>query len=358
MISVALIVALLTFTIGLVGAVAVRRVGSLRLRLAGLALVATIAPVIGIVASGTIMFASGHDLLVAGVAAAASTAALFGAALVARSVLVPLDALRAAAAEMGAGTLTARAPIEGPTELRTLATDFNRMASDIEALFDARRQLVAWASHDLRTPLAALQAMLEAVEDGVSDADHYLPRMRDQVDSLARIIDDLFELALIDAGAVALDLRPTPVSSLVGSCTRRFEPEAARRRIELRPATDPACPTVRCAPDKVERVLGNLVANALRHTPDGGVITIAAAPPTTPTGYVTISVADTGPGFAPDAEQRLFDPFYRGDASRGGGGAGLGLAIARGLVEAHGGRIWAANHAPNGAELAFTLPAG
>jgi signal transduction histidine kinase len=230
------------------------------------------------------------------------------------------------------------------------------MAADLERLFDARRELVAWASHDLRTPLASLQAMLEAVEDGLADPDRYLPAMREQVRALSGLVDDLFELARIDAGLLTLEIREAPLSRLVESCLRGLEAEARARHVTLEARLDEGSLAVRCAPDKVERVLFNLLTNALRHTPSDGAIAVLVEPRDV---EVQVTVEDTGEGLPADAARRVFERFWRGDAARSParGGAGLGLAIARGLVEAQGGRIWAENRPEGGARISFTLPA-
>jgi signal transduction histidine kinase len=217
--------------------------------------------------------------------------------------------------------------------------------------------LVAWASHDLRTPLANMQAMLEALEDGLAEPDHYLPALHDQARTLSRLVDDLFELARIDAGALTLELRDAQLAGLVESCLRGLEAEAHARRVHLTAELAPDV-TVRCAPEQVERVLLNLLTNSLRHTPADGSVAVRVEPRP---DEVRVMVEDTGEGLGPDSEQRVFDRFWRSDKARSsasGGGAGLGLAIARGLVEAHGGRIWAENRPGGGARVSFTLPSG
>jgi signal transduction histidine kinase len=203
------------------------------------------------------------------------------------------------------------------------------MAMHVEGLFDARRQLVAWASHDLRTPLANMQAMLEALEDGVGDVDRYLPALREQTRTLSRLVDDLFELARIDAGVLTLELRDAPVDALVRSCLRGLEAEAVARGVTMTADTYGNDASVRCAPDKVERVLLNLLTNALRHTPSDGTIAVVVEPME---AEVRFSVEDTGEGLP--ASHRLFERFWRDDPARSkrSGGSGLGLAIARGLV--------------------------
>src|SRR5919201_1206245 len=215
--------------------------------------------------------------------------------------------------------------------------------------------LGAWASHDLRTPLASLRAMLEAIEDGLVGPETYLPAVQEQVSRLGGLVDDLFELARIDAGILTLQLRAAPLASLVESCVRGLEAEARARGVRLETRIAATVPPVRCAPQQLERVLLNLLTNALRHTPSDGAVAIVVEPEGRD---VQVSVEDTGEGLPPDSETRVFERFWRGDEARGGqAGAGLGLAIAQGLVEAQGGRIWAENRAGGGARVSFTLPA-
>src|SRR5205823_2413969 len=162
-----------------------------------------------------------------------------------------------------------RALVEGAGEIAELAASFNAMAAALEQLFDARRELVAWASHDLRAPIASLQAMLEAIEDGLVSAEDYLPTLREQVRTLSMLVDDLFELARIDAGVLTLELRRMAVAPLVASALRLLRPEAEARGVALSAHVDEQV-EARLAPDKFERVLFNLVTNALRHTPSDG----------------------------------------------------------------------------------------
>jgi signal transduction histidine kinase len=352
MIVFALVVASATLLLGLAVAALLHRMPTLRLQLAGLGLLAVVLPLTAVSVSGAVMFSSGHDMVLLFVAAAASTASIAAALLLGGSIARRIERLRSATEALARGDLATRAPEEGPAELAGLASSFNAMATDLERLFDARRELVAWASHDLRTPLASLQAMLEAVEDGVAEPERYLSAMRDQVRALAGLVDDLFELARIDAGVLTLELREAQLAGLVESCLRGLEAEARARHVTLRYAGDGAI--VRCAPDKVERVLFNLLTNALRHTPSDGAVAVLVEPREV---EVQVTVEDTGEGLPADAARRVFERFWRGDAARSKGGAGLGLAIARGLVEAQGGRIWAENRPEGGARVSFTLPA-
>jgi signal transduction histidine kinase len=229
------------------------------------------------------------------------------------------------------------------------------MAASVGELFDARRELVAWASHDLRTPLAAIRAMHEAIGDGLADVDDYLPALHEQTAILATLTDDLFELARIDARALTLELEETSVGELIRSCLRALEAEAAVRRVHLVSRVDAGLPPVRCAPEQVKRVLMNLLTNALRHTPSDGSVALVAG---SVDGELRVAVEDTGAGLTPQASERMFEPFWRGDPARARatGNAGLGLSIARGLVEAHGGRVWAENRSGGGARVGFALP--
>ena len=353
MIELALIVAASTLAAGLGGGFALRLVPSVSARLAGLSLLAVGLPLAAVLLSGAVMFEMGTDVVILAVAAASSTVAIAAALLVGRSITAPVDRLRAASGALAGGDLSARAPEQGPREIAELGASFNEMAARLEELFDARRELVAWASHDLRTPLAAMRAMIEAVEDGIAKPEQYMQELAEQVRTLSALVDDLFELARIDAGVLTLELEDASLASLVDSCVRGLEAEAGRRRVRLETRLGSAA-RVRCAPQKVERVLLNLLTNALRHTPSDGSIAVLVEPAS---HEVRVSVEDSGEGIAPEVMRRVFDRFWRGDPARSAGGSGLGLAIARGLVEAQGGRIWAENRPSGGARVSFTLPA-
>jgi signal transduction histidine kinase len=353
-IAFALVVALATLGAGLVSAFLLRELPSLRLQLAGLGLLTVALPLAAVLVSGVVMFDSGHDLTILLVAAACSTAALAAAFLLGGSIMRSIERVRNASKALARGDLTARAPEGGPIELSELAASFNEMAARLEELFDARRQLVAWASHDLRTPLANMQAMLEAVEDGLAEPERYLPALRAQLHVLGLLVDDLFELARIDAGALTLELRAAPLAGVIRSCLRGLEAEARARHVALTAQIDGDPPVV-CAPEKVERVLFNLLTNALRHTPSDGAVAVVVVPLEE---EVRVSVEDTGEGLPADSLRQAFDHFWRADRARTRekGGGGLGLAIARGLVEAQGGRIWAENRPEGGARVSFALP--
>ncbi len=350
----AVLVSLITLGVGLVLALALRSLPTVRLQLIGLAALAVCLPLASVFLSGWVMFHMGDDVKILAMSAASATVAMIGGLFLARSIAGSIDQVRDASLALSHGDLTVRAPESGPAEVADMAASFNEMATNLEQLFDARRELVAWASHDLRTPLANMQAMLEALEDGLAEPGDYLPALGDQVRGLTLLVDDLFELARIDAGALTLELHALPLGDLVSVCLRGVTAEAAQRHITLDADVDPAA-VARFAPDKVERVLLNLLTNALRHTPSDGTVAVRVAPDI---DAVRVSVEDTGDGLGQEAERRMFDRFWRSDPARSQRGAGLGLAIARGLVEAHGGRIWAENRAEGGARVSFTLPAG
>jgi signal transduction histidine kinase len=353
MIALALVVAASTLIVALVAGLGVQRLRTVRLQLAGLAALCVLLPLAAVFLSGWVMFHMGDDVKILAVAAGSATAAAGAGLLLARRISASLDRVRQASADLARGDLAARAPERGPAELAELGASFNRMAESLERLFDARRELVAWASHDLRTPVASMQAMLEAVEDGLAAPEQYLGALREQVRTLGGLVEDLFELSTIDTGTLTLELRRAELSPLVESCVRILEPQAEARRVALR-ARIAGTPAAICAPDKVERVLYNLVTNALRHTPSDGAVAVRVE---LRADEVEVAVEDTGEGLTTEASRRMFERFWRGDRSRSGGGAGLGLAIARGLVEAQGGRIWAESGPNGGATVRFTLPA-
>jgi signal transduction histidine kinase len=353
MIANAVIVALATLAIGLLLATLLRLLPTVRLQLAGLAVLAVLLPLGAVLASGWVMFHMGDDVKILAVTAASALTALVAALLVARSIADSIDRVREASVEFAQGNLDARAPEGGPAEVAELAASFNEMGANLSRLFDTRRELVAWASHDLRTPLANMQAMLEALEDGLGEPEEYVPVLLEQVRVLSLLVDDLFELARIDAGALTLEMHRLPVAPIVSSSLRGVEAEARSRHVTLAAEVEDDL-TARFAPEKVERVLMNLLTNALRHTPSDGVVAVRVEPHA---GEVRVAVEDTGEGLDAEAQERMFERFWRGDQSRSSRGAGLGLAIARGLVEAHGGRIWAEDREGGGARICFTLPA-
>ncbi len=313
-----------------------------------------------------LMFASQHDLQLATVLLvfAGGIAMSLGYFLTA-ALNDSIAQLNAGAKAVANGRLDVRVPVVGRNEMAELALSFNEMAAQLQAtdqerreLEAMRRNLVAWAGHDLRTPLASVQAIIEALaDDMVEDADteqRYLRTARRDVQALAALIDDLFDLAQFDAGRLMLDRHPTAVADLVSNTIERYAELAARQEVALVGDAGPDL-IVDLDAQKIERVLSNLVGNALRHTPAGGQVRVQASPAS---GQVEIAVSDTGEGISAEDLPHVFDQFYRGEKSRSRttGGAGLGLAIARRIVEAHGGRIRVESRAGEGARFVFSLP--
>jgi signal transduction histidine kinase len=219
---------------------------------------------------------------------------------------------------------------------------------------DARRQLVAAASHDLRTPLASLRLLVEAIEDGVATGEtreRYLAEIRTHVGVLSDLIDDLFELSRIEAGEISWTMRQVELNDLIGETVAAMRAPAEERGVRLAADLPPEEVLAEADAEKVQRVLFNLIQNAIRHTPADGSVTVRARQSG---GGVEVEVADDGEGIPAGDGERVFEAFYRGDAARGEDGAGLGLAISRAIVEAHGGRIWLEQGSP-GTRVHFTL---
>ncbi|HSB89386.1 MAG TPA: HAMP domain-containing sensor histidine kinase [Anaerolineales bacterium] len=314
-----------------------------------------------------LMFASEHDLLLATVLLvfAAGIAAVLGTFLSSR-VIHRIRQLEAAARQIERGELSQRAVVTGRDEVAALGRTFDRMAAELERaaarqeeLERMRRDLVAWAGHDLQTPLTSIRAILEAVADGVVEdpptLQRYLQTAQRNIRDLSTLIDDLFEVAQMQGGSLRLHLEPASLNDLISDTVESFSGAIASRGIQLEGNVAPGVDPVVLDPARIGRVLSNLLSNALRHTPDGGRITIEAA---ADSAEVQISVRDTGEGIAPEDLPHVFESFYRGERSRGraSGGSGLGLAIARGFVEAHGGRIAAESPPGQGCTVSFTLP--
>jgi signal transduction histidine kinase len=296
---------------------------------------------------------------------AAGIAAVLGTFLSSR-VIDRIRRLETAARKIERGELSQRAAVPGSDELATLGRAFDRMAAELELaaarqaeLERMRRDLVAWAGHDLQTPLTSIRAILEAVADGVVEdpatLQRYLQTAQRNIRDLSILIDDLFEVAQMQAGGLRLHREATSLNDLISDTVESFSSAIASRRIQLAGDVAPGVDPVVLDPARIGRVLSNLLSNALRHTPDGGRITIEAAGDS---AAVRISVRDTGEGIAPEDLPHVFESFYRGEKSRGraSGGSGLGLAIARGFVEAHGGTIAAESLPGEGTSVSFTLP--
>ncbi len=264
----------------------------------------------------------------------------------------PLRAVMDAADRVADGDYTVRVREHGPPPVRALAHAFNAMTERLAHADRQRRDLMADVAHELRTPLSVLQGRLEGLLDGVYPRDdRQLAALLEETQVLSRLIEDLRTLALDDAGALRLEREPTDLVRLVRDTARGFEPEAARHGVTLAVTTALADAELELDPVRIRQVLSNLLSNALRHTPAGRGVTVAVE---AAVSGCSVSVADAGDGIAPEDVDRIFDRFYKGEASRG---SGLGLTIARRLVAAHGGEIQAASRLGQGTTVTFSLPA-
>jgi two-component system OmpR family sensor kinase/two-component system sensor histidine kinase BaeS len=275
----------------------------------------------------------------------------FGFARGLRRLVIPLGELIEAAESVEAGDYGARVRPRGPRELRSLARAFNAMSARLETSEEQRRRLLADVTHELRTPLTIMQGNLEALLDGLypADAEHLEPIL-DATRVLSRLVDDLRTLSLAEAGALTLHREPTDIGDLVSDSVASFRTQADAAGITLVAALDDALPQAEVDPVRIREVLANLLSNALRYTPRGGTVRADA---TAEIGHVRVVVRDSGPGIAADALPHVFDRFYKSEESRG---AGLGLAIAKSIVVAHGGEIEATSATGAGTERSFTLP--
>lgn len=244
----------------------------------------------------------------------------------------------------------------GIVTLRTAALAQRERAR--AAAEETRRELVAAVSHDLRTPIASLRLLVEAIDDDIVDAEtrrRYLATMQTHIGSLSTMIDDLFELSRIEAGDIDWSMRQVELALLLDETVAAMRPEARASGVEIHAELQPgSLPPTHADPERIQRVLFNLIRNAIHHTPADGSVTVRAEA----TGEgVEVEVADTGEGIPLSDRDRVFEPFHRGgpDAAREGDGAGLGLAISRAIVETHGGRIWIAP-GESGTRVRFALP--
>ena len=313
-----------------------------------------------------LMFASQHDLLLATVLLVFAGGMAMALGYFLSSTLTHrIGMLDQAARRIAAGDLGVRIPVRGRDEMADLASTFNQMAEQLQAakarqqeLERMRRDLIAWAGHDLQTPLASVRAVVEALADGMVEdpdtAQRYLKTAQKNILSLSSLIDDLFQMAQLDAGGLALERADNSLADLISDTLESFSELAARQGVELRGSVDPATDPVYMDAERIGRVLNNLVSNALRHTPSGGRVEVRAG---RDGKSLRVEVMDTGEGISAEDQPNIFDRFYRGEKSRSRstGGAGLGLAIARGIVEAHGGSIGVESDG-HGARFFFTIP--
>ena len=275
-----------------------------------------------------------------------------------RSVIAPVRAMSLASQRIADGRYDERVRVNGTDELAQLALYFNQMAEKLNQIETMRRRLIGDVSHELRTPLTAIKGSMEGLMDGVLPAtNETYQQIHTEADRLNRLVDDLQELSRVEARAYQLDIRPVDVSTLARTVTKRLAPHSESKRITLDLELAPDLARILADEDRAVQVLTNLTGNALQYTPEGGRITISAK---RIDNEVQISVSDTGVGIPPEHLSHIFDRFYRVDKSRSrqsGGGSGIGLTIARALVEAHGGRIWAESAGEGqGSTFGFTIP--
>jgi signal transduction histidine kinase len=317
-----------------------------------------------------LMFINQHDLILGSLLLifAGGVSIAFGY-FISISITQDLKDLVQGAEQISQGDFSARVKISGSDEVAQLALAFNQMAGQLaqaaqaeRTLDQARRNLVAWASHDLRTPLTSIRVMLDALVDGVVDdpetVDRYLRQSQNEINRMSALIDDLFELAQLDAGYQHLDFEWLTLSDLISDTLESFAAQAKAYGVTLDGSVTPEIDPAWAAPDKLSRILDNLLGNALRYTPSGGSIHLDAS---LQGQAILISVSDTGSGINPKDLPHIFDRFYRGEKSRSrngdqSNGVGLGLAIVKGLVQAHGGQIQVESQIGKGTRFWFSLP--
>jgi two-component system, OmpR family, sensor histidine kinase BaeS len=286
---------------------------------------------------------------------AMAIAVLLGVVL-ARTLTQPVRDLTRAIQAMARGELRQQVPVRSADELGTLTQAFNQMSADLARANELRRQQIADIAHDLRTPLTVITGYIEALRDGVlKPTPDRFETMNNEAQHLRRLVDDLRTLSLADAGELPMQRERVALHALLDRLASAYAPRAAERQIALAVSAGPDVPDVDVDPERMVQVLGNLVTNALRHTPAGGRIDLSAQAQGT---RVALVVADTGEGMPADVLPHVFDRFYRGDPARSqqDGESGLGLAIAKSIVEAHGGTIAAASTPGHGTTFTIMLP--
>ena len=306
-------------------------------------------------AAASLVAAVNQSLLWTGLGAAALGTLLIS--VVSRKLLAPINSLSETAQHLGRGDFSRRAPTEGSSELRQLALAFNSMAANLEDAEQQRRNLMADVAHELRTPVSNIQGYLEAVKDGLLQPDEdTIETIHGQVIHLGHLVEDLRLLAQAEAGALKLHRIPGRMSDVLRGCVDAVRPRAEAKGIRVSLEAGDAMPNIEMDATRISQVVNNLLENAIIHTPEGGSVAVNAG--VAGDRMVRVAVADTGRGIPPQDLDRVFDRFFRSDPSRSRatGGAGLGLAIAKQLVEVHGGTIHVENVVPSGARFVFELP--
>lgn len=280
--------------------------------------------------------------------------AIFGAARSLRRMSRPLDDLLHASGRVAEGDYSARVEEKGPPEMRSVTRAFNSMAARLQVANEQRRNMLADVTHELRSPLTIIQGHVEGMLDGVYAPDQRrLNFILEETHILSRLVEDLRTLALAQSGALQLKRESIDVGALLSETAAAFSSQADLAGVRLELTVSPDLPVLHIDPARVREVLSNLISNAVRYTPAGGAIRLAAEPAEAESG-VRLSVSDDGPGIPPEDLPHVFDRFYKSSDS---GGMGLGLSIAKYLVEAHGGRISAESQGGSGTTISFVLPA-
>ncbi len=317
--------------------------------------------------TANLMFTDEHDLMLATVLLAyASGIAMVLGYFLTNTLTQRIRQLDQAAMAIAAGDLKTRTQVQGQDEIAALGETFNQMAERLQAadeqqrqLDHLRRDLIAWVSHDLQTPLASIRAIVEALADEMIEdpqtQHRYLRTAQREIAALSILIDDLFQMAQLDAGGLTLECEYNDLSDLISDTLEAFSEMATRQQVQLEGSVTDGVDPVWMDGPRIGRVLNNLVGNALRHVQPGGRVTVSARPVAE---GVQIDVIDDGPGIAPEDLSNIFERFYRGEKSRNRstGGAGLGLAIARGIVEAHQGQVGVESKPNQYTRFYFTLP--
>jgi signal transduction histidine kinase len=273
-----------------------------------------------------------------------------------RRITGPIRALTVTARKLGQGDFSQRVQVKDKSEVGELAQTFNSMASDLEKAERLRRNMVADVAHELRTPLSNVRGYLEAIRDGVIKPDAATIRsLEEEAILLSRLVDDLQELSLAEAGKLELVCQAEDIAELINQTVVAMQAQATTKEVLVSIDLPERLPPVNIDPQRISQVLRNLLENALAHTAKGDAITVAA---TQQGNWVKVSVSDTGEGIPPDDLSNIFERFYRVDKSRARatGGSGLGLTIAKRLVEAHGGKIEAQSELGKGSSFSFTVP--
>ena len=338
----------------------------LQLQLIVTYLIGAVIALVNIGVTASLMFLSAHDFsLLTLLLIFSGSISIFFAYYISTQLTRQVQQLVRGANQLASGKLDTRVKGGGNRELVELSQAFNQMAINLQTSFEKQRQaeqsrkeLIAAIGHDLRTPLSSLRLMTEAIQDGVTDEQQtklFMGRISGEVAYMSGLIEDLFELSQLDAGALKLRCEPGNLSDLISDTLESMRAQAEVKHQNLCGEIAGHIPQLSFDTRKIQRVLNNLVGNAIRYTPEGGKITLKAW---VEAGKVLVSVIDNGEGIKPDDFDRIFEPFYRGERSRGRehGGAGLGLAISKGLIEAHQGTISVESSEGKGSKFTFQLP--